>query len=131
MSETQEEALLDAEIPAPQASLERRLEHLENKVSSLEARIDTHDATIDMIISSIPHLEHSIEKYEEVYKLLVVIGEWKRGYCSYNHNGVCKAWRLRENTSIPAARDKNGILRPDVGKNPILCALCPLYRPRR
>ncbi len=132
MSQAQsEEAILESEVVPPYTGIERRVEHIESRIAGLEAKVEAHDATIDAVLAALPRLEDEVSKFSQAYELLRAIGEWKRLHCKHHHNGVCRAWRLRSDNSIPAVKGEDGVLRPRVDRAPILCALCPLYEPTR
>ncbi|AEM38818.1 hypothetical protein Pyrfu_0949 [Pyrolobus fumarii 1A] len=124
-------APLEAEYsPEPTSVISRSINILSERLSSIEAKVEAHEATIDALVASLDRLEELGSKASELHRVAVLIGEWKRLTCRHHVDGVCRAWRVKSDAGIPVATE-SGVPRPVVSKVPVLCALCPLYEPRR
>ncbi len=123
---------LEAEVhPEPVSRFARLAEGLATRVSRLEERVDTLDSMLEALVASVEDVRRSSERGERALAVLRMVGEWKRRTCRFHSGGVCRAWRAPTNAPIPVEVDEAGVTRPKVGDEPLLCAVCPLYEPRR
>ncbi len=129
-AEAEAETLVAEAKPVPVSRFARELEHIHSSLEDVKSRVDALDATVSMLLEGFSRLEGEAGQAKRLYLIAVSIGEWKRRTCRYQRNGLCTAWRVSDGTPIPARRDESGVARPDVSKEPLLCALCPLYEPR-
>ena len=131
MSVAEAEAL-EAEVhPEPVSRLARLTEGLAERLSRLEGRVDAIDSVLDALVASVEEARREASEPARALAVLRMIGEWKRRTCRFHHNGVCRAWRAPANSPVPTVADEAGVRRPRVEEEPVLCAVCPLYEPRR
>ena len=130
MSLEVEEGLVAEAKPVSPARLSHELEHVRTGLEDVKSRVEALDATVSMLLESFSRVEGEAEEAKRLRLITISIGEWKRRTCRYHREGLCTAWRVSRGLPIPVKRDEAGVERPDVSKEPLLCALCPLYEPR-
>ncbi len=121
---------LEADVePDKLVRLEKSLAVFEERVTRVEEKVEAHDTLIDALLSSLREVQERGESLEKEMRIMRLIGEWKRRTCLHHANGVCTAWRVNDD-SIPA-RIIDGVRRPLVEQEPLICAVCPLYEPAK
>ena len=128
--EAEAEPLVAEAKPVSTTRILHEVEHIRSGLEDVKTRVEALDATVSMLLESFSRVEGEAGQAKRLYTIAASIGEWKRRTCRYHRNGLCMAWRASEGSPIPSRRDEAGIERPDVSKEPLLCALCPLYEPR-
>ncbi len=129
MSTLEAQEPLSAEVePHPVARLEKSIGALHERVSKLEEMLGAHETLIDALLHSTEETSNRVEQVEKSLQVLRVIGEWKRRTCRHHKDGVCTAWRVN-NDAIPS-RLVDGVRRPLVAREQLICAVCPLYDPK-
>ena len=145
---TPKEAL--GEIKERDDSLESKVREIREKIDRIRSEDLSDVRTIKDYLNSMREdlktlkeltgdLETRVKAVEELLGVGTSVGLWKASTCSYRLNdGICMAWKLDEasankirsifgNSSV---RENNGVLRVVVDKVPLLCAFCPLYKPK-
>ncbi len=133
------EALNDVErrVHELQEAVEKLKSYDLRDVASIRETITAMKQDLSKLRESVLSLEGRLGRVESLLSLGTSVGSWKLKTCSYRSGEVCTAWKLDDVSAErivrafgpEAVRVVDESKRVVVGKVPLLCAFCPLYRP--